>query len=146
VTLGLLLFASSTLLGWAYYGERNAERLFGRRGVVPYRVLFTLVVFIGCTLELEIVWNFADIMNGLMALPNIIGIVVLSGLIARETRLYVRNDPGLTASTAEVEFFMGDDEGYRDWRAEEEASESIAAAKREGRMGRSGKDAVHSDV
>ncbi|NUL48943.1 sodium:alanine symporter family protein [Cellulosimicrobium funkei] len=142
VTLGLILFASSTMLGWAYYGERNAERLVGRRGVLPYRVLFTAVVFLGCTMELELVWNFADIMNGLMALPNIIGIVILSGLIARETKRYLRHDPNLRATGAEVSQFMADDAGYREWRREEEASESIAAAKREGRMGRSARDAM----
>ncbi|GGH62475.1 alanine/glycine:cation symporter family protein [Rothia aerolata] len=106
VTIGLVLFAYSTILGWAYYGERCMERLFGRRGVVPYRIFFSAIVFIGCTQELETVWTFSDIANGLMAIPNLIGILVLSGLIARETKHYFRHDPSLKASKEEVDAFM----------------------------------------
>jgi alanine or glycine:cation symporter, AGCS family len=86
VTLGVAFFAFSTLLGWAYYGERNMDRLFGHVAVTPYRLVFVVAIFIGAVTELEIVWTFADIMNGLMALPNLVGLLVLSGLIARETR------------------------------------------------------------
>ncbi len=86
VTLGVAFFAFSTLLGWAYYGERNVDRLFGRVAVTPYRLLFVAAIFVGAVQELEIVWTFADILNGLMALPNLIGLVLLSGLIVRETR------------------------------------------------------------
>ena len=68
--------------------------------------MFTLVVYVGATIPLTIVWSFADIMNGLMALPNLIGLLVLSGLIARETAHYLRNDPKLRAGRAEVEDFM----------------------------------------
>ncbi|TDE96048.1 sodium:alanine symporter family protein [Occultella glacieicola] len=117
VTVGLALFAFSTILGWSYYGERNVERLFGRRGVMPFRVIFSLVVFVGCTVELGVVWNFSDVMNGLMALPNLIGLLVLSGLIVRETRHYLRNDPMLAASKEEVEAFMADQPGWADWKA-----------------------------
>src|SRR5699024_210615 len=81
VTLALALFAFSTLLGWSYYGERNMEKIFGIKSVMPYRVIFSLIVFVGATTELEIVWSFSDVMNGLMALPNLIGLVVLSGLV-----------------------------------------------------------------
>jgi alanine or glycine:cation symporter, AGCS family len=88
VTLSIVFFAFSTLLGWAYYGERNMDRLFGRRAVGPYRVVFVLVIFVGAVTELEVVWNFADIMNGLMALPNLVGLILLSGLVARETRAF----------------------------------------------------------
>lgn len=86
VTLGVACFAFSTLLGWAYYGERNMDRLFGRAAVMPYRLVFIVAIFVGAVQELEVVWTFADIMNGLMALPNLVGLLVLSGLIARETR------------------------------------------------------------
>jgi alanine or glycine:cation symporter, AGCS family len=86
VTLGVAFFAFSTLLGWAYYGERNMDRLFGRVAVTPYRLLFVIAIYIGAVQELEIVWTFADIMNGLMALPNLIGLLLMSGLIVRETR------------------------------------------------------------
>jgi alanine or glycine:cation symporter, AGCS family len=86
VTLSVAFFAFSTLLGWAYYGERNMDRLFGRPAVTPYRLLFVIAIFIGAVQELELVWTFADIMNGLMALPNLVGLLLLSGLIVRETR------------------------------------------------------------
>ncbi len=88
VTLSVVFFAFSTLLGWAYYGERNMDRLFGRRAVPPYRVVFVLVIFVGAVTELELVWTFADIMNGLMALPNLVGLLLLSGLIVAETRAF----------------------------------------------------------
>lgn len=101
VTLGLVMFAFSTILGWCYYGERNIERLIGRKAVMPFRVLFSLVVFVGCTTELTAVWNFSDMMNGLMALPNLIGLLIMSGLIARETRWYLKNDPKLEADKAQ---------------------------------------------
>ncbi|NBE92665.1 sodium:alanine symporter family protein [Nonomuraea sp. KC401] len=88
VTIGLVFFAFSTLLGWAYYGERCMDRLFGRVAVVPYRLLFIALIFVGTVLELQTVWTFSDIMNGLMALPNLIGLLILSGLVVRETRAY----------------------------------------------------------
>ena len=117
VTIGLIMFAFSTILGWSYYGERNVERLFGQRFVMPYRVVFSLVVFVGCTVPLAIVWSFSDIMNGLMALPNLIGLLVLSGLIARETKHYLKHDPKLVASTAEIEAFMVDRPGWAGWKS-----------------------------
>jgi alanine or glycine:cation symporter, AGCS family len=86
VTLSVAFFAFSTLLGWSYYGERNMDRLFGRAAVVPYRLAFVLVIFAGAVQELELVWTLADIMNGLMALPNLAGLLLLSGLVVRETR------------------------------------------------------------
>ncbi|MFV0451311.1 MAG: alanine/glycine:cation symporter family protein [Propioniciclava sp.] len=127
VTLAIVMFAYSTILGWAYYGERNAERLFGRRLVVPFRVLFSLVVFVGCTTPLNIVWTFADIMNGLMALPNLIGLLILSGLIARETRWYLQHDPRLVASPEEVAAFMADRPEYAEWKSGDVVGSSHAA-------------------
>ncbi len=88
VTLSVAFFAFSTLIGWAYYGERNVLQLFGRRAVSPYRLAFVVAVFVGAVTELELVWTFSDIMNGLMALPNLIGLLLLSGLVARETKAY----------------------------------------------------------
>lgn len=117
VTLCILLFASTTILGWSYYGERNIERLFGRQLVMPFRVFFSVVVYIGCTVELSLVWIFADVMNGLMALPNLIGLVILSGLVARETQHYLRNDPYLVADKDQIESFMRDQPGWRQWKA-----------------------------
>jgi alanine or glycine:cation symporter, AGCS family len=106
VTIGLVMFAYSTILGWAYYGERCMERLFGRPAVMPYRVVFSLVVFVGCTVPLAVVWNFADVMNGLMALPNLLGLLLLSGLVVRETRHYLDHDPKLRADRRQVDAFM----------------------------------------
>ncbi|MGV3246485.1 alanine/glycine:cation symporter family protein [Rothia sp. 11254D007CT] len=106
VTIGLVLFAYSTILGWAYYGERSIERLFGRRGVTPYRLFFAVIVYFGCTMELTVAWTFSDIANGLMAIPNLIGLLLMSGLIARETKYYLANDPKLTASKTEIDAFM----------------------------------------
>lgn len=91
VALGVLVFAFTTILGWCYYGERCIERLMGRRGVLPYRLVFSLVVYAGAVLSLEMVWTFSDIANGLMALPNLIGLVVLSGVVVNETRKYFAN-------------------------------------------------------
>jgi len=88
VTVSVAFFAFSTLLGWAYYGERNIERLFARRAVTPYRFAFVLAIFAGAVTELDLVWTFSDVMNGLMALPNLIGLLRLSGMVARETRAF----------------------------------------------------------
>lgn len=117
VTVGLVLFAFSTMLGWSYYGERNIERLFGRRLVLPFRVLFALMVYVGCTVELALVWSFSDVMNGLMALPNLIGLLILAGLVARETRHYLRHDPRLEADRATIEAFMAGRPDWAEWKA-----------------------------
>ena len=95
VTMAVIFFAGSTILGWAYYGERCSERLFGIKSVKVYRVVFSLVVFVGATTELATVWTFSDIMNGLMALPNLLGLLICSGLIVRETKAYLQRDPDL---------------------------------------------------
>ncbi|MPM88760.1 hypothetical protein SDC9_135864 [bioreactor metagenome] len=95
VAIALIFFAYSTVLGWAYYGERNVERLIGVKGVMPYRLIFSVVVFVGATVELSTVWTFSDVANGLMALPNLIGLLICSGLIARETKAYLAVDPTL---------------------------------------------------
>jgi len=88
VTLGLVFFAYSTILGWCYYGEKCIEYLFHERAVKPYRILFIIGVFMGGLLKLDIVWSFADIMNGLMAFPNLIALIGLSGVIVTETNKY----------------------------------------------------------
>lgn len=90
VTIGLLLFAFTTLLGWAYYGEKCVEYLLGTRSIPYYRALFSLVVIPGAILELDVVWKVSDICNGLMAFPNLIGLCALSGAVIAETRLFVR--------------------------------------------------------
>ncbi|PZR55016.1 sodium:alanine symporter family protein [Xylanimonas oleitrophica] len=96
VAIAVVFFALSTVIGWAYYGERCATSLFGIRVSLPYRAVFTLVCLVGALWELDLVWGVADILNGLMALPNLVGLLLLSGLVARETRAYLKADPDLT--------------------------------------------------
>ncbi len=88
VALCLSFFAFSTILGWSYYGERNLQYLVGSRAVVPYRLLFVAVTAVAAVVELDVVWLISDVMNGLMALPNLIGLLLLSGFVFRETRSY----------------------------------------------------------
>ena len=89
LTFGLLTFAFSTILGWCYYGERAVEYLKGHRWVIVYRVLYIVAIFFGSVMNLDIVWNLADCMNALMAIPNLISILALSGIIVHETRKYL---------------------------------------------------------
>lgn len=94
VTFSLCMFAFSTIIGWDYYGERGVEYLFGARAVVPYRVVYLLTTIVGATAQLALVWTFADVMNGLMALPNLIGLLALSTVVLAETRSYFARHPG----------------------------------------------------
>ena len=89
LTFGLLTFAFSTILGWCYYGERAVEYLKGKRWVLGYRVLYIVAVFMGSVMNLAVVWNLADCMNALMAIPNLISLLFLNGVIVRETRSYL---------------------------------------------------------
>ncbi|MGH7806247.1 MAG: alanine/glycine:cation symporter family protein [Candidatus Binatia bacterium] len=86
LTFGLLTFVFSTILGWSYYGEKATEYLLGARAITPYRILWVVAVFAGSTLSLPAVWSFADVANGLMAVPNLISLLALSGVAAAETR------------------------------------------------------------
>ena len=85
VAISTALFAYSTLIGWNYYGEKAIEYLFGPRFISVYRVIFTGAVIVGATRSLELVWNFSDLMNGLMAIPNLIGLLLLSKIVKAET-------------------------------------------------------------
>ena len=89
LTFGLVTFAFSTTLGWSYYGERCVEYLKGRRWMLAYRLLYIVSIFIGCVISLDLVWNIADCMNALMAIPNLISLVGLSGVLINETRKYL---------------------------------------------------------
>lgn len=89
LVVGMVLFAYSTILGWSYYGNRCVAYLFGKHAVRPYQVLYVLMAFLGAIGVGDIVWTVSDITNALMALPNIIVVLMLSGLIARETKYYV---------------------------------------------------------
>lgn len=86
--VGLMTFVFSTILGWSYYGEKAAEYLLGQRAVKPYRVLWVIAVLVGSVLPLSVVWDFSDAANGLMAVPNLIALLALSGVIAAETRAH----------------------------------------------------------
>jgi len=85
VAISTALFAYSTLIGWNYYGEKAIEYLFGSRAIAIYRVFFTAAVIVGATTSLELVWNFSDLMNGMMAIPNLIGLLLLAKVVKAET-------------------------------------------------------------
>ena len=90
LSLGLLTFVFSTILGWEYYGEKAAEYLLGGKAVKPYRYLWIAAVMLGSVAALPAVWNFADIFNGLMAVPNLISLLLLAPVIASETKKYIK--------------------------------------------------------
>ncbi len=89
LSIGLILFAFSTIVGWAYYGERCCEYLLGSRSIKIYRIIFTLVVIPGAAFSLRAVWNLSGIMNGLMAIPNLIGLIGLAGIVSVQTRSFL---------------------------------------------------------
>lgn len=89
LVIGMISFAYSTILGWSYYGNRCATYLFGRRAILPYQILYVIVGFLGAIGVGDVVWVVSDIGNALMAIPNIIMVLLLSGMIARETKHYV---------------------------------------------------------
>ncbi|WP_449727940.1 alanine/glycine:cation symporter family protein [Halobacillus amylolyticus] len=90
VTLGLIFFAFSTIVGWSYYGEKCFGYLTGGRGIGGYKIVFVLFVLVGAIAQLDTVWKFADVMNGLMAFPNLIGLLLLSGVVAAETNKFLK--------------------------------------------------------
>jgi AGCS family alanine or glycine:cation symporter len=94
LTVGLLTFVFSTILGWSYYGEKAIEYLFGKAVVWPYRCLWTAAVMVGSVLTLPIVWSLADVANALMAVPNLISLLALSGVIVAETRQHLWDNSG----------------------------------------------------
>lgn len=89
LTFGIITFAFSTILGWSYYAERAIEYLGGRRTIFCYRVLWILMLVVGSTMGLGLVWSIADLMNALMAIPNLISLLLLSGVCAKETQYYL---------------------------------------------------------
>lgn len=91
LVVGIICFAYSTILGWSYYGERCAEYLLGKKVLLPYRLLWLVILFISPVLKLGLVWNLADTLNALMAIPNLIAVLLLSGMVARETKYYLHD-------------------------------------------------------
>ena len=88
VGFGLMFFAYSTLIAWSYYGDRCAEFLFGEKAIPIYRWVYVVCITIGAVGGLRVIWTIADIFNALMAIPNLIGLILLSGVVARETQRY----------------------------------------------------------
>ena len=91
LVIGIISFAYSTVLGWAYYGERCVEYFAGKKGLIPYRVLYIAVAVIAPVISLNLDWTIADILNALMALPNLVAVLLLSNVIVAETRKYINN-------------------------------------------------------
>ncbi len=91
LVFGIVTFAYSTILGWSYYGERCVEYLFGKKGCGVYRVLYVAVLVVGPIISLNLVWDIADTLNALMAIPNLVAILLLSKVIVKETKYYLNN-------------------------------------------------------
>ena len=89
IALAILLFAFSTVLGWSQYGMRGFEYLFGTKATIIYRVIFVAFIFVGCTMNLQLAWDLSDTFNGLMAIPNLIGVLACSGTVVAVTKNYV---------------------------------------------------------
>jgi len=91
LTIGIITFAFSTILGWAYYGEKAIEYIGGKRLIMIYRILWVIFIYVGSVINLSLVWNIADSMNALMAIPNLISLLLLSGVLVKETKKYLWN-------------------------------------------------------
>ncbi|QRZ61285.1 sodium:alanine symporter family protein [Rothia sp. ZJ932] len=121
VTFCLVLLGYSTVLGWSYYGERALASLGGgKKALMTYRMVFAIACGLGAVAPLSLVFTFSDVMNGLMAIPNLIGLVILSGLVVRETKLYLEHDPDFEASVEDIEYFMGQHPGALDAQIDHE--------------------------
>jgi AGCS family alanine or glycine:cation symporter len=94
VSIAVLLFAFSTVLGWSFYGEKAVEYIFGNRAVYVYKVIFVTFIIVGATMELKLAWDISDTLNGLMALPNLIGVIFLSGTVFAITKNYLARRKG----------------------------------------------------
>ena len=105
VSLGLLLFAFSTILGWEYYGETSARYLLGKKIGKPYKLLYVVMIFVGCVMNLDLAWTVANILNGLMAIPNLIGLIGLSGVVVALEKDFFKDDRKRT-SPAEYEHLL----------------------------------------
>jgi AGCS family alanine or glycine:cation symporter len=92
ITFGLVVFAFTTILGWSYYGERCAEYIFGEKIILPYRILWILAAFIGADQKVNLIWILADVMNGFMAIPNLIALALLSPVIFKVTKEYLSKE------------------------------------------------------
>lgn len=91
LVIGIISFAYSTILGWAYYGERCVEYFAGKKGLLPYRILYVAILVIAPVVALDLIWLIADVLNALMAIPNLIAVLLLSPIIVKETKKYINN-------------------------------------------------------
>ena len=89
IAIAILLFAFSTVLGWSYYGTKAWEYLFGTKAIMVYKVIFVLFIFVGATMSLSLAWDISDTFNGLMSIPNLIGVITLSPIVMKITKNYV---------------------------------------------------------
>ena len=89
--MALAVFAFTTILGWSYYGERSVEYLFGIKAINPYRIVWVLAIPVGATIKLGLIWDVADTLNALMAIPNLIGLIILGPMVFRATKEYWAN-------------------------------------------------------
>jgi AGCS family alanine or glycine:cation symporter len=89
ISISIALFAFATLIGWSYYGERGITYLLGQKAVLPYKLIFIAVIALGCISNLNLVWDVSDTFNGLMAIPNLIAITLLSGQVIEGLREYL---------------------------------------------------------
>jgi len=100
VTISVLLFAISTAISWSYYGDRCANYLFGTRGIYPYKVVFVLMHFVGATVPLATIWILGDVALGLVTFPNLVALVLLSGVVSKLTKSYFERKPWLATAEA----------------------------------------------
>lgn len=101
VTIGLSLFALSTILGWAYYGEVSIGFLFGKKALIPYRIVYVIFVFLGANMDLGLAWTIANILNGLMALPNLIALIALSPVLVKLSKDFFKDPERIRKSSEE---------------------------------------------
>ena len=97
IVFATILFGYSTILGWSYYGERAFEYILGDKKIFYYRIFFIAIIYVGCVSQLRLVWNFSDLANGLMAIPNLIGLLILSKVVSSETKRYFDKKNGIKA-------------------------------------------------
>jgi len=100
LTVGIFLFAWTTALGWCYYAEKSLEYLFGKKCILPFRIIFCFVAYLGSVIPLAVVWSAADMFNAFMAIPNLIALILLSGVLVKETKKYLW-DKNLNAVSAD---------------------------------------------
>lgn len=101
VAIGLMFFAFTTILGWNYYGERCVVYLFGQRAVLTYKIVFVALILSGAFIKLDMIWLIADIVNGLMAVPNLIGLILLRHVVAEETNIYFEALKNMVSSSSD---------------------------------------------